>query len=97
MEFDWDNNKAESNLKKHGIDFEDAIYIFDGHTHEWEDDRHDYGETRFVALGLLDGRVLAVVYTDRDDVRRIISARRAKRHEQRAYYQTLARQPPQKG
>jgi len=97
MDYDWDNKKAESNLTKHGIDFEDAIYIFDGPTHEWEDDRIDYRETRFVALGMLDGRLLAVVYTDRDDVRRIISARRASPNEQRAYNKALAQWAPPKG
>ncbi len=94
MQFEWNQDKALSNLQKHGVDFEDAIYIFTGLTLEFPDTRKDYGETRIIALGTLDGRVLVVVYTDRADVRRIISARKAKNHEQRTYHAALARRSP---
>lgn len=97
MEFEWDEGKAQKNIEKHGIDFEDAIFIFSGPTLEKVDGRHDYGETRFVALGMVDDRVLVVVYTDRNDVRRIISARRAKADERRAYHQAFARWSPPDG
>jgi uncharacterized DUF497 family protein len=55
--------------------------IFEGDTIEWPDDRQDYGELRVRAVGEVDGLVLHVVFTDRGDVRRIISARVADRKE----------------
>lgn len=94
MDYEWSDIKAASNLKKHGVDFEDAIFIFDGFVLIEKDDRFDYGETRFVAFGMWDGRVLAVVFTDRNDVRRIISARKANPNERRAYHQAHARWAP---
>jgi hypothetical protein len=55
--------------------------IFESPTLEWADERRDYGERRMIALGQADGYVLIVVYSDRDDARRIISARPANRKE----------------
>jgi len=92
--FTWDSAKAESNFKKHGVRFDDAIYVFLGRVFVREDTRQDYREVRFVALGMVDNRVIAIVYTDRDNVRRIISARKANAREQRAYHQALAQRPP---
>jgi uncharacterized DUF497 family protein len=85
MEFEWDENKNATNLSKHRIDFDDAIGIFEGPVMEFRSDRE--GEQRWIAIGLLDGREIAVIYTIRDDVHRIISARRARKHERRAYRQ----------
>lgn len=90
MEFEWDEAKRRSNLGKHGVDFEQAIHMFAGAVIEWRDERHDYGEARWIALGELDRRVLVIVYADRGDVRRIISARKANAREQRTYRQALA-------
>jgi uncharacterized DUF497 family protein len=88
-EFEWDAGKAEANLRKHGIAFEAARLVFkDGFALEWLDADLTYGEARFVITGMVDGRVLRVVYTERNDGIRIISARRATRHEQREYYQS---------
>ena len=89
MEFEWDENKRESNLSKHGIDFADAAKIFNRPVLERVDNRYDYGETRIVALGEENGIVLFVVYTWRGEVRRIISARRATKRERNKYYQTI--------
>ncbi len=55
MEFEWDENKRESNLSKHGIDFVDAAKIFNRPVLERLDNRYDYGETRIVALGEENG------------------------------------------
>lgn len=55
-----------------------------------EDDRFDYGERRFVSLGLLQGRVIVVVHTEQDQVTRIISARKATKYEQSIYFQRIA-------
>jgi uncharacterized protein len=74
MEFEWDENKRYTNLSKHGIDFVDAAKIFNLPVLERVDNRYDYEETRIVALGEVNGIVLFVVYTWRDEVRRIISA-----------------------
>ena len=89
MAFEWDAAKARSNLLKHGVDFEDAIRIFEGPTSERRDTRRDYRETRVLALGQFQGHVMCVVYAERGQVRRIISARGANRHEREAYRQTI--------
>jgi uncharacterized DUF497 family protein len=85
MEFEWHDRKAQANRKKHGIDFEDAITIFEGRTLETRSDRE--GEERYKAIGLLEGFEIAVIYTPRGSSRRIISARRAQKNERDAYYQ----------
>ena len=85
MEFEWSSDKAEANLAKHRIDFEDAIAIFERATLEVRSDRE--GEERWKAIGLLEGIEIAVIYTLRGSVRRIISARRARKNERAAYHQ----------
>ena len=74
IEFEWDEQKRLSNLQKHGIDFIRACQIFDGFTVEFEDNRYDYGEDRYIAIGETNGQILTVVYTYRDDAIRLISA-----------------------
>lgn len=90
MEFEWDEAKRFTNLDKHGIDFIDVPEVFEGDIVTVEDDRYSYGEQRFVTFGLLQGRVIAVVHTDRGEFIRIISARKATKNEQRTYFQQLA-------
>ena len=89
MEFEWDEAKRLSNIDKHGIDFIDVPDVFDGDTVTVEDNRY-YTEQRFVTFGLLQGRVIAVVHTDRGETTRIISARKATKYEQRNYFERLA-------
>lgn len=89
MEFEWDENKRQSNLSKHGIDFVRAASVFNSPILEKEDNRYDYGESRFIALGETNGIVLFVVYTMHGSVYRIISARRVTKREQRQYYQSI--------
>ncbi|HEY7300130.1 MAG TPA: BrnT family toxin [Xanthobacteraceae bacterium] len=92
MRYTWDERKNRSNIKKHGIAFEDAKRIFDGPTVEKTDDRFDYGEVRVYAIGVVNGFEITVIYTDEDDgQRRIISAWRAEPHEKRNYWQKLER------
>jgi uncharacterized DUF497 family protein len=81
MEFDWHDAKHEKNLQERGFGFDFAAQIFLGRVLTQVDDREDYGELRIKAIGEADGIVLAVIYTDRDDVRWIISARKANRKE----------------
>ena len=89
MEFEWDESKRLSNLDKHGIDFEDVLAVFAGSIVTVEDARFDYGEERFVTLGLLQGHVVAIVHTESEDYIRIISARRATKYEQKTYFEQI--------
>ncbi len=76
MPFEWDETKAAENYAKHGVSFETATEVFrDTFAVERLDDREDYGEDRFILIGIVDGTVLTVVYTERSDRIRIISAR----------------------
>ena len=90
MECEWDEAKRVANLRKHGIDFADVPTVFDGDMLTVEEDRYSYGEQRFVTFGLLQGRVLAVVHTEREGYTRIISARKATKYEQRIYFEQLS-------
>jgi len=88
MEFEWDENKNQANIRKHGVSFMDAINIFlDPYRIEREDDRMDYDEVRFQVIGMASGRLLLVLYTHRNGNIRFISARRANRHERRGYHE----------
>ena len=90
MAFEWDEKKNRRNIQKHGISFEQAQTVFAGEVITVEDDRFDYGETRFLSIGLLEGlAVIAVVHTDRNGKLRIISARPATRKERRLYDEAL--------
>ena len=90
-EFEWDPDKEAANIQKHGISFTQAAAAFrDPFAVDWIDDREDYGEERVVLLGMTDGSVLLVVYTERGSRIRIISARRADRYEQEIYFRENA-------
>ena len=90
MRLEWDEAKREANFAQHGLDFADAIRVLESDTIEWIDDREKYGETRIQAFGRLDGRVVLVVYTLRDEeLYRVISMRKADSNEERAYYEYL--------
>ena len=93
MDFEWDEAKNAANIAKHGIDFEDAIRIFDGPVLENADTRRDYGEHRTISFSLLDDREVVVVYTMRRGCRRIISARKAHRSERKAYREAYPKGP----
>jgi len=90
--FEWDNNKAASNIRDHeGVTFAQAAAAFnDPFAVEWLDERQDYGEERSVLLGMTGGQLLYVAYSERGDNIRIISARRATRHEQDIYFRQNA-------
>lgn len=90
MKFEWDESKNQSNLIKHGFDFADAYRIFNLPMVVELDERENYGEDRFVAIGLLDGRVVVIVYTEPDyQTIRIISLRKALSYERKYYEQYL--------
>jgi uncharacterized DUF497 family protein len=83
--FEWDDAKATSNLRKHGVSFEDAVTVFDDPTAVTQDDPdHPGDERRFVPIGSSKtGRLLVVCHCDRPDRIRLTSARNANRRERR--------------
>ncbi len=87
LRFEWDQRKADSNLKKHGITFQEATSVFaDTLSVTIPDPDHSASEARFLDLGLSHrNRLLVVSYTERGEIIRIISARRASRPERKAY------------
>ena len=89
--FTWDERKRKLNLAKHGVDFRDAPAIFDGPLVTVEDTREDYGESRYIALGVLHGVVVSVAYTERRDEIRIISIRKALKHEARSFFSQIGK------
>jgi uncharacterized DUF497 family protein len=84
-DFEWDPEKEALNIRKHGIDFTTAQLIWEGRVLERVDDRREYGEVRFQAFGVVDNRILTVIFTWRGETRRIISARRANLREKTLY------------
>lgn len=88
MEFEWDESKNAKNIRKHGVSFDVAKNAFDDENQiERPDDLVFYREERFVLIGLAKNELLYVVFTERGNRTRIISARRATKHEQQNYYQ----------
>lgn len=87
MKFEWDPQKADSNLKKHSVSFQEAALVFgDTLSITYPDPDHSVREHRFITVGMSQsGRVLMIAHTDRGDNIRIISARRATRKERRYY------------
>jgi uncharacterized DUF497 family protein len=92
LSFEWDDEKAASSLRKHGIPFEYAARVFlDVRRCDWEDDRKDYGEERRITVGYVDERLLVVTYTEQgEQTIRLISARKATRHEQESHHDHLS-------
>ncbi len=85
MKFEWDQNKNKSNQEKHGIDFNDVKEVFnDKNRLNSEDNRKDYGEKRWITVGIAANVCLTIVYTIRDAIR-IISVRRSNRKERQEY------------
>lgn len=87
MEFEWDENKAEINLKKHGVSFHEAATVFgDALAITFDDPEHSIGEYRYITFGLSRfNRLLVVSHTEREDKMRIISARRMTKRERKIY------------
>jgi uncharacterized DUF497 family protein len=91
-EFEWDAAKARSNLAKHNVGFEAACLVFDDvFALDRLDSADQSGEVRYVLTGMANAVLLTVVYTQRGERMRIISARKATRHEQREYYRSQTR------
>ena len=90
MSFEWDEEKNRANIQKHGLDFADAWEIFERPMLTALDTREDYGEDRWIGVGFLRERVVVVVFAERsDDTLRIISLRKALKHERTRFEETL--------
>ena len=87
MKFEWDQNKAASNLSNHGISFDEAKTVFNDPLYvDFFDPDHSYNEHRYIIIGQsTDNRLLLVAYTEREDTIRLFSAREATRKEQKDY------------
>ena len=85
MELEWDEAKREDNLAKHGLDFAIALELFADYFMERLDVSQDYGEDRWVALGMIRGVVVVLVYTERNGKLRPISFRKGTVRERRVY------------
>lgn len=89
MNFMWDETKRRTNLKRHGLDFADACLVFAGYTLTRPDARFDYGEARFSTMGLLGVEVVVIAHTETEDTIRVISMRKAERHERKHFFSSL--------
>ena len=85
MKVEFDEAKRDWTLEQRGLDMARAGEVFDGASLTIEDDRMDYGETRYITIGFLDERMVVLVWTPRGDVHRIISMRKANDREKTIY------------
>ena len=91
MQIAFDPGKRDRTLAERGLDFEDALQVFAGSTFDLEDDRKDYGEPRWITFGLLNERMVVLVWTPRGKARHIISMRKANEREKKRYQSRLDR------
>lgn len=91
VRFEWDEAKRKANIAKHDIDFSDVPEMFTSLMLVGPDTRKDYGESRKIGFGFIRGRLMAVVFTQRDPATiRIISARKANTREETYYHEAIA-------
>ncbi len=64
MQFEWDEQKRKTNIRKHGFDFRDAWKVFGSPMLVAPDDRYDYGDDRLIGIGMLEGRIVVVIFTE---------------------------------
>ena len=89
MKLTWDEEKRRRTLNERGLDFADCALVFAGPTFSFIDDRENYGEDRHITVGVLQGELVLVVHTERNDSTRIISMRRANEQEKTEYSRYL--------
>jgi uncharacterized protein len=89
MRFIWHEPKRRANLKRHGMDFAAAERAFVGPTFTFVDEREDYGERRWITLGLLGEKVVVIVHTETQEEIRVISMREAEKDEQLLFFTNL--------
>ncbi|MHA6641695.1 BrnT family toxin [Mesorhizobium sp. A623] len=88
MQFEWDENKARSNKTRHGVGFELVLLFEFDNAIVIIDDDFDYGEERLKAIGVIHGDIYVLVYTEAEDIVRVISLRRANKTEARGYVES---------
>ncbi len=89
MRFTWHEPKRQITRNRRSLDFADAELVFAGPTFSFEDDREDYGEPRWVTLGVLRSKVVVIVHTESEDEIRVISMREADKDEQLLFFRNL--------
>ena len=90
VRFEWDEKKRHANLSKHGIDFQEAVEMFQSPMLVVADNREDYGEDRLIGVGLSKGRLLVVIFTEpQPDIIRVISLRKATRNEKAQFRERI--------
>lgn len=89
MNFEWDEEKNKENIRKHELGFADAWEIFDAPMLTNLDTGEDYGEDRWIGVGFLKNFIVIVTYTEREEVIRIISLRKALKHERTRFEEAL--------
>jgi uncharacterized DUF497 family protein len=89
MEITFDPVKRDQTFNDRGLAFEDAALIFAGPTYDQIDDRFDYPEERIITVGMLEDRMMIVVWTQRGDARHVISMRKANEREQKRFAERL--------
>ncbi len=90
MRFEWDERKCRKNIDKHGVDFADGIQMFSSPMLVMSDRRKSYGEPRHIGMGFIRGRIMVMVYTEREGkVIRIISLRKANKREQTKFKKAI--------
>lgn len=89
MKIIWDDDKRRTNIQKHGFDFADAATLLDSLTYTFEVARFAYGERRFITMGMLRETVVVIAHTETARQIRIISMRKATKHEQTLYFENL--------
>ena len=88
MKFEWDKRKNQSNIEKHRLDFADAPKVFEAPMQVKLDERKDYGQDRWIGIGLMDMRVVVIVFTEpKENTIRVISFRKATTDERKRYEQ----------
>ena len=90
MRFEWDESKRQINILKHGFDFVDVEDVFANPLYTIKDTRFDYGEVRFLTLGILFGRIVAISHTENEEIVRVISFRKADKNEQQTYIKNIS-------
>ena len=93
MKFIWDRRKNEANVQKHELDFVDAYKVFESPMLVGLDDREEYGEDRWIGVGVIENRIVVIVFTEpEEDTIRVISFRKATTDEQKRYEQEYKNQ-----
>lgn len=87
--FTWNESKRKANIIKHGLDFADACRVFAGPTFTFADTRFDYGEQRWITIGVLVLSVVVIAHTESPDQIHVISMRKAQKNEQRIFFENL--------